>query len=442
MKPNIIFILVDSMRADKCFNNKNIQTPLIDSLIKKGIYFENAFSSSDYTITGYGSIFTGMYPINAGINGMTYHKIFSDNTNFITHLQKNGYHTYATMDSGLVELGFDVHFENDDQGYDRTSTNLHEGLAETILKKIKIESLTQPWFYLIHLDDLHIPIRVPNKFNDRNYSQRYDLIVEKIDNFLGKLLELLDLKNTILILTSDHGDYLLSDDVSKKNSSLSFKSKIRSKIPNSTYNYISSIKRGAEHKIKEMKTHNSLEKRTLQTRTAKQRFLFDDLVHVPLLFSGFGVDSIGPVTDLVRSVDIFPTILNILEIPFDFNNLDGKNLQPIFKENSVEIPSVYLENTIFETDTKNPEPCTGLRTSRYKYFRSLTNPKEKVHLFDLEQDPLEKTNIAAANLKIVEKLEHELCELRDTLKQRFDKPTMNDEETKKVEEELKKLGYV
>ena len=104
----------------------------------------------------------------------------------------------------------------------RTSTNLYEGLEETILKKIKMESLTQPWFYLIHLDDLHIPIRVPNEFNDGNYSQRYDLIVEKIDNFLGHLLEILDLKNTILILTSDHGDYLLSDDVSKKNSSLSF----------------------------------------------------------------------------------------------------------------------------------------------------------------------------------------------------------------------------
>jgi arylsulfatase A-like enzyme len=442
MKPNIIFILIDSMRADKCFNNKNIQTPSIDLLIKKGVYFENAFSSSDYTITGYGSIFTGMYPINAGIHGMTYHKIFSENTNFITHLQKNGYHTYATMDSGLVELGFNVHFENDDQGYDRTSTNLYEGLEETILKKIKMESLTQPWFYLIHLDDLHIPIRVPNEFNDGNYSQRYDLIVEKIDNFLGHLLEILDLKNTILILTSDHGDYLLSDDVSKKNSSLSFKSKIRSKIPNSTYNYISSIKRGAQHKIKDMKTSDLLEKRTLQTRTAKQRFLFDDLVHVPLLFSGFGIDSIGSVPDMVRSVDIFPTIFNILKIPFDFNNLDGKNLQPIFKEKHVEISSVYLENTIFETDTKNPEPCTGLRTSRYKYFRSLTNPKEKIHLFDLEQDPLEKTNIAATNLKIVAKLEHQLCELRNTLKQRFDKGIMSDEETKKVEEELKKLGYV
>ena len=74
-KPNILFILVDSFRSDK--SNGNLQiTPNIDKLINQGIFFKNAFSSSDYTITGYGSIFTSLYPFNAGILGMNYHKIF------------------------------------------------------------------------------------------------------------------------------------------------------------------------------------------------------------------------------------------------------------------------------------------------------------------------------------------------------------------------------
>lgn len=442
MKPNVIFILVDSMRADKCFNNITIETPNIELLTKKGLYFENAFSSSDYTITGYGSIFTAMYPINAGMDGMSYHKIFSNSPNFLNLLQKNGYHTYATMDSGLIELGFDANFENDDQGYDRTSTNLFEGLKEKILDKFESGNLIEPWFYLIHLDDLHIPIRIPKEFQDRDYSQRYDLIVEKIDSFLGKILELVNLENTILVLTSDHGDYLLSDDVSKKNLSQGFKSKIRSKIPNPAYNYISSLKRGIEQKIKEVQTRDPLKKRILQTRTAKRRYLFDDLVHIPILFSGFGVKSIGSVADLVRSVDIFPTILDIIGMPFDSKNLDGKSLTPIFEGNKVEIPSVYLENTTFETDTKNPEPCTGIRTIQYKYFRSLTNSQDKVHLFDIQQDYLEENNIASKNPEIVKKMETELSQQRDFLKKRFDKPLMTDEETKKVEKELKKLGYV
>ena len=42
-KPNILFILVDSLRADKVFGkNKTSQTPNIESLIKNGVYFEQA----------------------------------------------------------------------------------------------------------------------------------------------------------------------------------------------------------------------------------------------------------------------------------------------------------------------------------------------------------------------------------------------------------------
>ena len=430
------------MRADKFYRSSNNINPTIHKLIHNGTYFSNTFSSSDYTITGYGSIFTGMYPINAGKDGMSYHKIFSKHPNFLNLLQKNEYHTYATMDSGLIELGFDVHFENEDQGYDRTSTNLFEGLEEKILEKLKSGNLIEPWFYLIHLDDLHIPIRVPKEFQDRDYSQRYDLIVEKIDRFLGKIQDLINLDNTILILTSDHGDYLLSDDVPKKNLSQALKSKIRSKIPGSSYDYISSIKRETEHKIKELKTKDPLKKRALRTRTAKQRYLFDDLVHIPILFSGFGIKPINSVTNMVRSVDIFPTIFDIVGIEFDSTNLDGKSLTPIFEGKNVKISSSYLENTIFETDTKNPQPCTGIRTNQYKYFRSLIDSKERLHLFDIQEDPFEENNIASKNPEIVEEMEKELLKQRNSLKMRFEKPIMTDEETKKVEEELKKLGYV
>ena len=72
------------MRSDKCYGeNKTTNTPNIDSLIDKGVYFDQAISSSDYTMTGYGSIFTGLFPINAGISGMGYHKIFSKVPNYL-----------------------------------------------------------------------------------------------------------------------------------------------------------------------------------------------------------------------------------------------------------------------------------------------------------------------------------------------------------------------
>ena len=46
-------------------------------MIQDGTYFNQAISSSDYTISGYGSIFTGLYPVNAGKKGASYHKLFS-----------------------------------------------------------------------------------------------------------------------------------------------------------------------------------------------------------------------------------------------------------------------------------------------------------------------------------------------------------------------------
>ena len=135
LKPNILFILIDSMRSDRCYGkNKTTSTPNIDSLIQKGVFFKQAISSSDYTITGYGSIFTGLFPIDAGISGMTYHKIFSKVPNFITLLEKNGYHTYATMDKWSTKIGFSSFFKDGLYEYDRTKMNLFDGLDKEILE--------------------------------------------------------------------------------------------------------------------------------------------------------------------------------------------------------------------------------------------------------------------------------------------------------------------
>ena len=42
MKPNILFIVIDSLRADRIFGKqKTASSPFIDSLIKKGVYFSN-----------------------------------------------------------------------------------------------------------------------------------------------------------------------------------------------------------------------------------------------------------------------------------------------------------------------------------------------------------------------------------------------------------------
>ncbi len=69
MKPNILFIIIDSLKASS-FNNseKTCFTPNIDNLIKKGTYFENNFSCADGTLLSWASIFTSLFPFKTGLN--------------------------------------------------------------------------------------------------------------------------------------------------------------------------------------------------------------------------------------------------------------------------------------------------------------------------------------------------------------------------------------
>jgi arylsulfatase A-like enzyme len=440
-KPNILFILVDSFRSDK--SNGNLQiTPNIDKLINQGIFFKNAFSSSDYTITGYGSIFTSLYPFNAGILGMNYHKIFSSAPNYLTKLKEFGYHNYCTIDSILSELGFSDFFENSDQGYDRTTVDLFNGLDKKILDKFTSMELNEPWFYFIHLDDLHLPVRVPKKFKNKNYNDRYDLVVSQIDHFVGELVKKIDSNNTIICLTADHGDYILSTDHGETESlNTRLKSNVRKIIPKKVYDVMAIQKRKINYTIKKSQAKTSLEERSLQTRTAKERFLYDDLIHVPLLFYGKNIPQKGINNTLVRSVDIFPTLASLIGMP-DNLKIDGKNLRPIFNDEPFEEESVYLENTIFDTVTKNPQGCIGIRTKNYKYFRSLENKNKKVNLFDITNDLYEQNNLIEKNPILGEEMEKTLNKIRQKLSEKFEKPSIDKDEAKKVEEELKKLGYI
>ena len=156
MKPNILLILIDSLRSDKLYGPKHVQTPNIDYLMDKGIFFKNCFSSSDYTITGYGSIFASRYPVNASKRGMNYYKIFSKTPDLISTLKKDGYHVFSTMDSTLLDLETGLgtaDFENNDQVYDRSKFNLFEGLDDKISNILSSIQDLSPWFYFIHINN-------------------------------------------------------------------------------------------------------------------------------------------------------------------------------------------------------------------------------------------------------------------------------------------------
>jgi hypothetical protein len=134
-------------------------------------------------------------------------------------------------------------------------------------------------------------------------------------------------------------------------------------------------------------------------------------------------------------------LTELITIPRN-EGVHGRSLIPLINGQEFKEEPVYLENTIFATDQESPQPCVGIRTSQYKYFRSLNDSRDKVHLFNIKEDPLEENNIINTKPDLAKKMEHDLVKMRKKLLEGFKPAEMSDDEIKDVEAELKKLGYI
>ena len=443
LKPNILFIVLDACRADKFYDNKNTKTPTIDSLVKQGAYFSQAISSTDYTMSSISSIFTACYPFGVGDTKQYYYKTHSDSTSYISNLKNNGYRCYATMHTGLHSMGFSSYFENIDQSYPSES-QLYSGLSDKILEMLKPGVMKSPWIYFVHVLALHRPIRVPN-FENMSINERYDRMMEIIDSWLAKVLDTVDLKTTLIVITSDHGDYIPVIDNTAKTSSIFIeksKSLIKFFLPKSQITTMHKKKKKLLRDVRSSKLTSNYEKRSLNERPDENRFQFDELIRIPILFVGCGVPSVNIIKNLVRSIDIFPTIENILNLPNKKSNIHGRSLVPLFENKELEEIPVYMESTTIHTGQKAPKPVIGIRTSTYKYFRSLKIPENNRHLYDLKIDPLEENNLIEKLPEKANEMEKLLEQIRDETNFHTTLEKYDDEESKRVEEELKKLGYI
>ena len=213
MHPNIIFFLIDGLRADQCFGKDRTSfTPNIDSLIHKGTYFEQAISSTDGTITSLNTIFSSNFQSS---NAARYKKIVLNENNLIDILKKNGYHVYGIVPNLASFNPLQECFENENNSYDWLKHNipsktLPTGLAEKIIQLLESKK-QEPCFYYFHIFDLHSlregrkPIGIENFDNEKFGSSLYERTVSAIDFWLGKILEHIDM-NDIIILTADHGE--------------------------------------------------------------------------------------------------------------------------------------------------------------------------------------------------------------------------------------------
>jgi len=447
-KPNILFIVIDSLRADKVFGkNKTSKIPNIESLIKNGVYFEQAICSTPATGVSVSSIFTGLYPFKIGMGSEKYQKFNPKIRNCIQILKENDYNTYATSPEITNDLGVTHDFENPDKSYNNYFS-LFAGLGNQIIQKISANYLKKPWFFYIHILDLHKPVVVPKKFDDEKFGlSQYERMLSATDFWIGKILEKINLSNTLVIFTADHGEYIpfvkhegkiISLEASAAEKNLW---KWGNKVPQNLYpikRKLAGLIRTTRNQIKSTKLDHSsfseYEKRVLlHQRQGNVPDLYDDLIRVPLIFSGYGITSNSIISRQTPQVDIFPTILDIIGIELQ-EQVDGKSLLPIISGKKLRDSFVYIESS--PGIGKGKDKVIGIRSSNFKYFRDLNNTGRVLHLYDLKNDSLEENNIANKSKSVLKNLEEELLKIRSGSYEKYE-----NEISEEVKQVLKELGY-
>ena len=452
MRPNIIFFLIDGLRAEQSYgNNRTCKTPNIDSLIHKGMYFEQAVSSTDGTITSLNTIFSSNFQV---ANAVMYQKIVLNENNLINILKKNGYHVYGIFPKLTSFNSLRECFENENNNYDWIEPNipsetLPTGLAKKIIQLLESKK-QEPCFYYFHIFDLHPlregrkPIGIENFDNEKFGSSLYERTVSAIDFWLAKILEYVDLDNTIVILTADHGERIPHgglrrvDFEPKLDNTVDFGKKL---LPKSAHKIGGQFLSNIRMLVGKRKLKKSNKKLTNYQKRSRDPYftlsLFDEMLHVPLLFVG---NLIKPriITKQVRHVDIFPTICELLDVPVDVK-ISGKSLVSLANEDLLEETPNYVHTMPYEK--LSPLDVVGLRTNKYKYFRAARNPKENVNLYDLSNDPYENNNIAQTHKQLVTHFEKKMLELeKDSLPEHEEE--ISDEEMQIISNELKRLGYI
>ena len=168
--------------------------------------------------------------------------------------------------------------------------------------------------------------------------------------------------------------------------------------------------------------------------------LNEEIVHIPLFFAGVNIPKNKIIHDLVRSVDIFPTIFNILGIDDStLKDKDGRSLVPMVEDKKLpELPAYFITNAHKEITLDDK---VGIRTSKYKYFRASIDQEKEINLYELENDHQENNNIASENPEIVKEMEGILEKLTKNVTIDESEKLTEDQE-KIIEKQLKEMGYI
>lgn len=430
---NILFIVIDTLRADMCFGEgRTVKTPTIDSLKEQGTSFTQAISVASVTTTTVSSMLTGLYPFQHGVLpdvleiGRFRHpaRLNPRCTTLAELLQKHGYHTVAMVTGPLVKhWGLDRGFER--YLYRGLGQTIYTDWGERLKEAVKNRRFGEPWFLFLHLWEVHAPRTIVKPFDQGRYGRnRYERALSCLDHHLQELLDLVDLDRSIVLIDGDHGENVDYPPLLLK----------------PLFTRVGKI---ASDKFRIMKTIKYVRRHVLSAQLRKRfkhlmghgDYLYEYLVRVPLIAVGRGVFPEGKVVDdQVSQVDIFPTILDAVGLTGSLTQrLHGRSLRPLAEGKPLPERAVCIESGW----------RVGVRVPEWKLIIDKSRPQLS-ELYNISVDPTEEKNLIGKERGIVRALTQALHEIRS---QRFDEISeapseLTGEEREAVERKLIELGYL
>jgi len=382
---NVLLLTLDTLRADAlgAYGQQRPSSPSLDRLAREGVVFEQAVSASPLTLPSHATILTGLFPSAHGIRGNAGYALAPELRTLSEVLQEHGYRTGAEIAApplgaqrGLAQ-GFDHYRDLHSRDVRRTllppslgaaggpaaaaaaPAALDERPADDITrfgKRFLSENRARPFSLWLHYFDPHqVYVRRP-AFEARIPEDPYLAEVLFMDSQIGELirhLEALSLRErTLVVAVADHG-----------------------------------------------------EGRGDHGEAAHGYFLYDTTQRVPLLM--WGPESLPRgrrIASVVRTADIAPTILELLELP-PLAGIDGASLVPLLRgARALPLPAYAESNEA--AFVFGVSPLRSLRLGDWKYIHHV-----EPELYQLAADPGETTNLAGREPERVAQLRAGLGEL-------------------------------
>ncbi len=383
-RPNVIFIIVDTLRADHvgCYGYSRTTTPNIDMLAEDSIVFKNAIATAPWTSASICSLITAQYP--AKLRMADWAATIDDQSLLLSEiLREHNYRTHGIISHIFIAgrfgfgQGFDGYDEANAQGEGHVSSPSVTRKATDYVRKNK----DRPFFLFLHYFDPHYSYVQHEKYNysptykgpqysgmdwnnlmfrapymsgaDVEYIKSlYDSEIAFTDEHIGRLIEELKAlglyEDALIVVTGDHGEEF--------------------------------VERG-DHYIGHM------------------RKVFQEMIHVPLVVKLPGKTQRRTVGSFVSLIDLMPSMLNALDLKIpaqydhagsiiDFDDPDSGPDRIIFSETRWEL---NFQAVIHQGWKLIQYPEMGIRM-----------------LFNLNEDPGEKQNLIDIHKERVRALEQAL----------------------------------